>query len=222
MYVFLPLLFLILSHHAVLQTARAVAEATAEIHYSEAGTAPILVRSAFAHGYRHGYEEGYHQGNIDINMGRQPHTRFSQLRDLSMRYSSEFGPRKSFDAGFQQGVRAGYMDGFAGRMFRGLENLRSIAMKLDQQPAQADPRNLYFDQGFSAGYERGIDSALKQGTQRGKVDPSMVECSANQRATQMGEAVRGTFCDGYRRGFVLGHTDGIVLGPNPMVLASRK
>lgn len=221
MYVFLPLLFLILSHHAVPQTAKAVAQASAEVHYSEAGTAPILMRSAFAHGYRHGYEEGYHHGNIDINMGRQPHTRFSQLRDLSMHYSPEFGPRKSFDAGFQQGVRAGYMDGFAGRMFRALENLRSIAMKLDQQPAQTDPRNLHFDQGFSAGYERGVDSSLKQGTPPEKIDPSMVQCSGNQ-ANQMREVAQGTFCDGYRRGFVLGHADGMVLGPNPMVLASRK
>lgn len=221
MYVFLPLLFLILSHHAVPQTAKTGAQAPAEVHYSEAGTAPILMRSAFVHGYRHGYEEGYHQGNIDINMGRQPHTRFSQLRDLSMHYSPEFGPRKSFDAGFQQGVRAGYVDGFAGRMFRALENLRSIGVKLDQEAAQADPRNFYFDQGVSAGYERGIDSSLKQSTQPEKVDPSMVRCSGNQ-GNQMQEAVQGAFCDGYRRGFVLGHADGIVLGPNPMVLASRK
>src|ERR1700746_3686945 len=163
MYVFLPLLFLILSHPAWSQSATGAAEAAAEIHYSEAGTAAILMRSAFAHGYRHGYEEGYHQGNIDINMGRQPHTKFSQLHDLSAHYSPEFGSRKSFDAGFQQGVRAGYMDGFAGRMFRGLENLRLSAMELDQKAAQADPRNLYFDQGFSAGYDHGLDSSLKDG-----------------------------------------------------------
>src|SRR5215467_147697 len=110
MYVFLPLLFLILSNHALPQTASAAVQAAAEVHYSEAGTAAILMRSAFAHGYRHGYEEGYHQGNIDINMGRQPHTKFSQLHDLSSHYSPEFGSRKSFDAGFQQGVRAGYTD----------------------------------------------------------------------------------------------------------------
>lgn len=220
MYFFLPLLFFILSHPAVSQTAKeATQTAAGDTHYSEAGTAAILMRSAFAHGYRHGYEEGYHQGNIDINMGRKPHTKFSQLRDLSTHYSAGFGSRKSFEAGFQQGVRAGYTDGFAGRMFRGLANLRLSAVALDRQPALADPGNLYFDQGFSAGYDRGIDSSLKEGPQSETVEASAVECSSSQAIKA---AAQGTFCDGYRRGFVLGHADGIILGPNPMVLASRK
>lgn len=216
MYVFLPLLFLILSNHATPQTEGR------EAHYCEAGSAPILMRSAFAHGYRHGYEEGYHLGNIDINMGRRPHTRFSQLHDLSLHYSPEFGPRKSFESGFQKGVRAGYMDGFAGRLFRGLENLRLTAMALDQQPARDDPRNVYFDRGFSTGYDHGLDDSRKENAQTERIDPSMVECSDEQPGQSMQEKARETFCDGYRRGFVMGHADGAILGPDPMVLASHK
>ncbi|HEY6250278.1 MAG TPA: hypothetical protein VI685_09970 [Candidatus Angelobacter sp.] len=214
MYVFFPLLFLILANNPIAQTLGR------EPHYCEPGSGAISMRSAFAHGYRHGYEEGYHMGNIDINMGRKPHTKLSQIHALS-HYSSSFGPRKSFESGFQQGVRAGYMDGFAGRVFRGLDNLRLTAVALDQSPAAADPGNVYFDQGFSAGYDQGLDSVRNEGPQPEKVDISLISCSTAS-GKRIEEVVKGTFCDGYRRGFILGHADGIVLGPNAMVLASRK
>ena len=216
MLVLLPLLFLILSNPATdLNSGQ-------ELHYFEAGTAPVLMRSAFAHGYRHGYEEGYHLGNIDINMGRKPHTKFSQFHGLSSHYSPTFGPRKSFEWGFQQGVRAGYMDGFVGRMFRGLESLRLIAAALNAQSEQTDPRNIYFDQGISAGYGYGLDMASKEHPQPQHPDSSTVSCPNTQSAKQIEAAVRGAFCDGYRRGYLLGHADGVVLGPNPMFLASRQ
>ncbi|HEY6352031.1 MAG TPA: hypothetical protein VI636_21760 [Candidatus Angelobacter sp.] len=216
MYVFLPLLFLILFNNSASQTAGR------ELHYGEAGSGAILTRSAFAHGYRHGYEEGYHLGNIDINMGRRPHTKFSQLHDLSSHYSPAFGPRKSFESGFQQGVRSGYTDGFAGRVFRGLENLRLTALALDQNPAPSDPGNIYFDQGFSAGYDQGLESVRKESPRMEKVDVSPADCSPANPGKPMEEAVQETFCDGYRRGFVLGRADGLVLGPNSMILTSRK
>lgn len=216
MFAFFPLLFLILSSYPIAQTAGR------ELHFCEAGSGAILMRSAFAHGYRHGYEEGYHLGNIDINMGRRPHTRLSQLHDLSSHYSAVFGSRKSFEAGFQQGVRAGYMDGFTGRVFRGLENLRLTAMALNQDPAPADPGNVYFDLGFSTGYDQGLDKARKDGPQIERVDVSTLDCSDAFSGQRIDEAVKATFCEGYRRGFVLGHADGIILGPNAMVVASRK
>jgi hypothetical protein len=211
MYVFLPLLFAVLFNNAVNLTAGR------ELHFSEVGSGVILTRSAFAHGYRHGYEEGYHLGNIDVNMGRQPHTRFSQLHDLSSHYSPAFGPKKSFDMGFQEGVRAGYSDGFAGRVFRGMENLRLTAVALDQNPAPGDPDNVYFDRGFSDGYDQGLENVRKEGSQTEKVEISTVTCTDG-----VPSLARGAFCDGYRRGFVMGHADGVVLGPKPMVVASRK
>lgn len=236
MYFYLPLLFALLFNNADAQPSGQ------ERHFSEAGSAVILMRSAFAHGYRHGYEEGYHLGNIDINMGRRPHTRLSQLHDLSSHYSAAFGPRKSFELGFQQGLRAGYMDGFAGRVFRGVENLRVIAVALDQNPPPADPSNIYFDRGVSAGYDQGLESVGKEGEQAEKVDISTVDCAQAhplQRSQDSKDRARlpkgprlasdsldadtqGTFCDGYRRGFVLGHTDAVVLGPKLMVVAARK
>lgn len=214
MYVF-PLLFLILFNPTPQITGR-------ELHYCEAGSGPILMRSAFAHGYRHGYEEGYHIGNIDINMGRRPRTRFSQLKDLSSHYSPAFGPRKSFESGFQQGVRAGYIDGFAGRVFRGVENLRVAAMALDQNPAPADPGNLYFDQGFSTGYDQGLESAQREAPQAEEAAISGISCPRSFPGKSITGAAQGTFCEGYRRGFILGHADGLIVGPNPMVLALRK
>lgn len=215
MQVFFPLLFLILSSHCTAQMA------AHEPHYSEAGSGAIFMRSAFAHGYRHGYEEGYHLGNIDINMGRHPHTKLSQFHGLSSHYSPAFGPRKSFEAGFQQGIKAGYVDGFAGRLFRGLENLRLSAAALNQDPAPTDPRNIYFDQGFSTGYDQGFDGAGKNNPSGPTVDVSRITCS-EQPDKKMQEAVKGTFCEGYRRGYLLGYADGIVAGPNGMVLASSK
>src|SRR5215467_281058 len=117
MLVLFPLLFLVLANSSAAQTAGR------ESHFAEAGSSAIFLRSAFAHGYRHGYDEGYHLGNIDINMGRHPRTKTSQFHDLSLHYAADFGPRKSFEAGFEEGLKAGYADGFVGRMFRAVENL---------------------------------------------------------------------------------------------------
>lgn len=215
MYVFLPLLFLILANNP---TARS---AGVDPHLTEAGSSAIFMRSAFAHGYRHGYDEGYHLGNIDINMGRHPHTKLSQFHDLSSHYTAAFGPRKSFEAGFEDGIKAGYADGFVGRMFRAVENLRSIALDLSQNPAASDPTNIYFDQGFSAGYGHGLDHAQKEDPEAERVDIHFIGCPQFHPTKQKDVAAEGSFCDGYRRGFVLGHADGVVLTPNAATLASK-
>ena len=77
-------------------------------------------------------------GNVDINMGRQARTKLSQFHDVPRGYSGELGPKKSFDAGFQEGLKAGYADGYAGRIFRAVDTLRLISQSLSQTPMSAD------------------------------------------------------------------------------------
>lgn len=193
-----------------------------ESHLRESGAGAVFMRSAFAHGYRHGYEDGYHAGNIDVNMSRPQRTKLSQFHGLSSRYSPEFGPRKSFEAGFEEGFRAGYSDGFVGRPFRAIENLRFIAIALDQNPAATDPGNVYFDLGFSTGYDHGFDHAQKAGPDAANLNLRMIGCTQFHPSKHQDVAAEGIFCDGYRRGYVLGHADAIVLTREPMALAARK
>jgi hypothetical protein len=80
-------------------------------HLTEKGCGAILSHSSFAHGYRHGYEEGFHFGNLDVNMARPQRTKWQQFKEFHSHYSSEFGPRSSFDAGFKAGALVGYADG---------------------------------------------------------------------------------------------------------------
>lgn len=216
MYVLLPLLFLICAN---LASAQSTAN---DSHLREAGSGAIFMRSAFAHGYRHGYEEGYHLGNIDVNMSRQPRTKASQFHGVASRYSPDCGPRKSFEAGFQEGLRVGYTDGFVGRPFRAIENLRFIAMALDQSPASTDPSNVYFDQGFSTGYDAGLDHARKVGAEGANLNVRLIGCTPFHPSKHQDIAAEGSFCDGYHRGYVLGHSDGMVLTPETTALSARK
>lgn len=215
MYVVVALLFLFFAN---ISLAQSVAD---ETHLREEGSSAIFMRSAFAHGYRHGYEEGYHTGNIDVNMSRQPRTKAAQFHDITARYSPEFGPRKSFEAGFQEGLRAGYSDGFLGRSFRAIENLRFLAIALDENPASTDPGNVYFDQGFSTGYDHGFDQAQKAGPEATTLNVRLIGCQF-QPGKHQDVAAEGSFCDGYKRGFVLGHADGIVLTPVSTALSARR
>ena len=215
MYVVLPLLFLFFANVSL---AQSVGD---ETHLHEPGSSAIFMRSAFAHGYRHGYEDGYHTGNIDVNMSRQPRTKAAQFHGITSRYSPEFGPRKSFEAGFQEGLKAGYSDGFLGRPFRAIENLRFLAIALDENPASTDPGNVYFDSGFSTGYDHGFDHAQKAGPEATTLNVRLIGCRF-QPGKHQDLAAEGSFCDGYKRGYVLGHADGIVLTPEATGLSARK
>lgn len=193
MYVLLQMLLLLLAGSSP------TASPATESHLREAGTSALFLRSAFAHGYRHGYEEGYHVGNIDINMGRHPRTKVTQFHDFSLGYSLEFGSKKSFERGFHEGLKAGYNDGFVGRKFRAIENLRMISVALDQTAPPSDPGNTTFDRGISTGYDHALSSPSPE--QR---DPGFIACPAQV-------AAEGSFCNGYRRGYMLGQADEIVL-----------
>ena len=199
---------------------------------SEKGSGPILSRSAFAHGYRHGYEEGYRLGNLDVNMGRLARVKKSQLGRLNLAYSSGFGPKKSFEAGFYSGLRAGYGDGFAGRTFRAVDAIRAIATDLDETSPGADPANYSFDQGLAAGYSDGFEHGEPSGQPSGALDFQNVGCarlSSDKQASgkqafdkQEDFLAQGTYCDGYRRGFVLGRGDALALGSDPSPLEASK
>jgi len=183
-----------------------------EHHLNEAGSRVLFARSAFAHGYRHGYEEGYHLGNIDINMGRPLRTRSSQFHGLSTGYASRFGSRKSFESGFTQGVKAGYSDGYAGRLFRAVDTLRLVAASLSEAAAPADPNNMYFDQGFSFGYKQGLDPGQSSKVAASVPDPRFANCRQFSPPAEKDEPARQSFCEGYERGQTLGHADALALG----------
>jgi hypothetical protein len=210
------LLLLVLANISFAQTP------ARDIHFTEAGSSAVFLRSAFAHGYRHGYEEGYHLGNIDVNMGRHARAKLSDVKASASHYSAEFGPRKSFESGFQEGLKAGYSDGYVGRSFRAIENLRFIALALDNNAGSADPGNTYFDQGFSTGYTSGLDLAQKDAPAATKLDVRFIGCDQFRPAKQQDVAAEANYCDGYRRGYVLGHADGIVLRPEAAALAARR
>jgi len=193
-----------------------------DAHLREDGSNAIFARSAFAHGYRHGYEEGYHAGNIDINMGRQARTSASQFHGFSRGYSAEFGPKKSFDAGFQQGVKAGYADGFAGHNFRAVETFRKVADALSEAPAPADPRYVYFDQGFSSGYQQGLANFQKELGEARQADFRFVPCSDFHPASRQDVPAQGSFCEGFRRGYIVGRSDALVHRPERGPLEASK
>lgn len=193
-----------------------------DAHYDEDGSKAIFMRSTFAHGYRHGYEEGFHLGNIDVNMGRPIRARLTDVKSGASHYSSEFGSRKSFESGFQEGLKAGYADGYIGRSFRAVENLRFIALALDTKPMSSDPGSRYFDKGFANGYDSGLGSTKKDDPDAQKLDVRFIGCGEFHPAKQQDMAAHGSFCDGYRRGYVLGHADGIVFRPEASSLAARK
>lgn len=205
MYLVLPLLFLLLAGNPGNKSA--MLPESPERHMKEAGSSPLFARSAFAHGYRHGYEEGYELGNIDINMGRSFRTRSSQFHGLLNGYSSQFGKRKSFDSGFAEGVRAGYSDGYAGKVFRAVDTLRMVAASLLNTAGASDPGNLYFDQGFASGYTQGLHPAQSVSTS------SMENCNQYSPLTGKDDPLaRQSFCEGYERGQILGHADALAVG----------
>jgi len=186
-----------------------LALAAQESHLVEPGSAPILTRSSFAHGYRHGYEAGYHQGNIDANMGRQPQTK--KLRVANTGYLPQFGPRQLFEEGFRLGLEAGYHDGYSGNDFRAVEAMRALATNVEPATAPADSPG-DFDHGVSSGYRDGFAHAQGSHNSTATLDYSTVGCDASRP---------DVFCDGYRRGFVLGRVDALTLRREYILEASK-
>ncbi len=183
-----------------------------ETHLNEAGSGVILSRSAFAHGYRHGYEEGYHAGNIDINMGRQVRAQKSQFHGLKLKlgYSSGFGPKHSFEDGFEAGLKAGYTDGYTGRTFRAVDSLRAVAAAMAAAVPPEDPSSAYFDQGVAFGYRDGFQQGELAAPAAVSMDFHLVACTQFHPDSGKDSLAQGSYCEGYRRGFVLGRADGFM------------
>ncbi|HEY2113507.1 MAG TPA: hypothetical protein VGJ51_00340 [Candidatus Angelobacter sp.] len=190
-------------------------------HLSEAGSAVVLSHSAFAHGYRHGYEEGYHVGNADASLGTAPRAK-KDIHGLKLGYAPQFGARHTFEQGFLAGLKAGYSDGYSGRLFRALDSLRSVAASLQETGSRADPKFAYFDDGFFAGYNEGFDRGGSDQSSTAQVDFHFVGCTNFHPARQGDPHTEESFCDGYRRGFALGHADGFLLRPESGRLEASK
>jgi hypothetical protein len=209
---------------ALLVLALAMAAPAQDTHCDEPGTHALFTRSSFAHGYRHGYEAGYHEGNMDINMARQARTRFKQFKGLPLGYEHSFGSKKSFELGFALGLEAGYGDGYAGRAFRAVASLRTIGESLKPAADASDPSDTFFDRGMTLGYQDGFASSRSGGSQHQgilPIDMESVKCAF--RAGKKAEAAaESSYCDGYRRGFVLGQSDKLDLSPEQVLLEASK
>ena len=200
----------------------AVSAQAQDQHLSEVGTAVVLSHSAFAHGYRHGYEEGYHVGNADASLGTAARAKLKDLRGLKLGYAPQFGPRHAFEHGFQAGLKAGYSDGYSGRLFRAVDSLRSVAASLQETGSQADPKFIYFDDGFFSGYNEGFDRGGSDQSSTAQVDFHFVGCANFHPARHGAPRAEESYCDGYRRGFALGHADGFMLRPESGLLEASK
>lgn len=193
-----------------------------DMHLSEAGSSVVLSHSAFAHGYRHGYEEGYHAGNADVSLGSAARAKMKDIRGLKLGYAPQFGPRRAFEHGFQAGLKAGYSDGYSGRLFRAVDSLRSVADSLQDTGKGADPKFVSFDDGFFSGYNEGFDRGGSDQSSTAQVDFHFVGCANFHSGKQSALRAEESYCDGYRRGFALGHADGFLLRPYSSRLEASK
>src|ERR1700739_2524750 len=176
-----------------------------DLHLNETGSSAVLSHSAFAHGYRHGYEEGYHTGNTDASLGSLQRRRLKDFHGLKLGYFPQFGSRKVFERGFLAGLKAGYVDGYSGRLFRAVDTLRSVSDSLEDTHSATDARFTHFDDGFVSGYNEGFDRGSSDQSSTAQVDFHVVRCvNSKEQANLPGEE---SYCEGYRRGFVLGRSD---------------
>ena len=199
-----------------------VSASAQDLHVSEPGSAVVISHSAFAHGYRHGYEEGFHVGNTDVSVGTPSRPKLKGVHGVKLGYSPEFGPRPVFEKGFQAGLRVGYHDGYSGRAFRAVASLRAIAVSLEEARLAADPKFTYFDQGFFSGYSDGFKrGGSGHPLAAAQVDFHFVACS-NAPPIKGDQPAQECYCEGYRRGFALGHADGLILGSDASWLEASK
>ena len=198
----------------------AVSAKSQDLHLSESGSAVVLSHSAFAHGYRHGYEEGYHVGNTDVSLGTLQRRKLKDFHGLKLGYSSEFGSRKVFERGFLAGLKAGYVDGYSGRLFRAVDTLRSVSASLEDTHSAKDGWFTHFDDGFTSGYDEGFDHGGSDQSSTAQVDFHFVGCvNSPKQHNRPGEE---SYCEGYRRDFALGHADGFLLRPEGGRLEASK
>jgi hypothetical protein len=198
----------------------AVTARSQDLHLSESGSAIVLSHSAFAHGYRHGYEEGYHIGNTDVSLGSSQRHKSNDFHGLKLGYSAQFGSRKVFERGFKAGLKAGYGDGYSGRIFRAVDTLRSVSASLEDPHSATNLQFAHFDDGFVSGYDEGFDRGGSDQSSTSQVDFHFVGCANYQKQQDL--SGEDSYCEGYRRGFALGHADGFLLRPEGARLEASK
>lgn len=157
----------------------------------------LLQRSEFAHGYLHGYDEGYHQGDLDVQLARE-HRNFQddklyRAALLADYHPSDHSDLAQFRLGYRQGYVAGYLDSFAGRMYRGLGQVQVAAAGLVDG---GDP-DAKFALGFMAGYGRGQSKGEEDARGGGIFDVTAPHCPADAQ-----------YCAAFVRGFGMGYPDG--------------
>jgi hypothetical protein len=189
-------------------------------HFADQAAGPLYRKSAFAHGYIHGYEDGYRAGDRDLQMGRERRglENDRELPPAKSAHRAEFGRRQDFLAGYREGYRVAYGDSYAGRPFRAVAAGRAIAHGLPQVQPDAAPSRT-FDSGFIAGYTKGRKSGLEDARLGAHFQPLSDGCAGQQL---LSEASRhsGDYCEGLKRGYILGYGDGYAnqrlrLGPPP-------
>jgi hypothetical protein len=125
-----------------------------------------------------------------------------------------------FERGFVAGLKAGYGDGYSGRLFRAVDTLRSVSASLEDARSAGDLRFTHFDEGFLSGYNEGFDRGASDQSSTAQVDFHFVGCANYQKKHDIpGEE---SYCEGYRRGFALGHADGFLLRPEGGRLEASK
>src|SRR4051794_25957414 len=165
-----------------------------DLHLSEPGSSAVLSHSAFAHGYRHGYEEGYHVGNADVSLGSLQRHKLKDFHGLKSGYSPQFGPRNVFERGFMAGLKAGYGDGYSGRLFRAVDTLRSVSASLEGTDLATRRKFAHFDEGFGSGYEEGFDRGGSDQTSTSQVDFHFVGCTNYQKQQDL--SAEDSYCEG--------------------------
>ncbi|MFB3813777.1 MAG: hypothetical protein ACE14L_06660 [Terriglobales bacterium] len=168
----------------------------------------VLAQSAYLHGYIHGYEDGFREGDLDIHFGRQPRP----LKDLKQfrkpPHRKEYGDKRYFCDGYQQGFRAAYTDALQGSVFRGEAEVRRAAEGLNHPVLQYKE----FDQAISSGYDAGHKQG-RSGTAVSLSEKSAEHCLAGGRTPG--------YCEVYARGFSIGFYDALVT-QRPQTRAAHK
>lgn len=166
----------------------------------------LYLQSAYAHGYMHGYEEGFHGGDLDIHMGRgeRPLSQVKGYREC-VGYRNEFGDKKFFKLGYEQGFREGYEDAVSGRSFRAIAVTRRISQGV---PESGGLPERDFDAAFSRGYDTGRDAGTASDTDQFEDVYTDKLCQSRLPRSEIKN--ESAFCDAFARGFLLGFSDGHV------------
>jgi hypothetical protein len=188
--------------------AMSFAGQTPEPHWNGDAATPLYHLSVFAHGFIHGYEDGFRIGDAVYQLGMAPgdFSSYKQYKEATGHYSSNFGPKDHFKAGYREGFRDGYQDSIANRRFRAVEAARDSASGLSLSPGYA----------FEVGFENGYHAASSAAAQDAAL-PCDAETANNQRM------LKGGYCEGFARG-VRFWQEAVALpgGRQAVVTASRR